>query len=353
MKIAVTGIGLVTAMGDDFWDCVSKGINKGVEVTGFKRGPSRFMDLALSAAEKSVSDAGLSKELLRNTGVTLSTSKGSVLNGDIACNGLMPNVIGQEFGCFGPVLNVISACATGLNSIIIGCNIIRSGRAKTVIAGGVDSCLNEFTISAFSKLGVLSKDGVCRPYSRNRSGFVLGEGAGVVILEDLEQAKERDADIYGCISGWSTLSDAYHMTSLDPSGEAAAKAIELCLKRSGTHIEEVDYINTHGTGTLQNDLAETKGLKRVFGSKAYDLVLSSTKAVTGHLLGASGVVEFVIGLLAMRNSFVPPTVNLTDPDPLCDLNYTPNTGREYNIENFLTLSYGFGGHVACVKGGRT
>lgn len=321
MRIVVTGIGLVTPFGENLWESVSSGrVNRfaGLRVCG-------FVDLAREAMNKAISDAGLSR--LDDVGVTISSSKGRD----------MPSLIGTN----APVINVISACATGLNSIIIGVNIIRTGRAKIVLSGGVDSCLNEFMLSGYRKLGVLARDGICRPYSKNRSGFVISDGACVIVLEELEHARQRRAKLYGEITGWAALSDAYHITSMDPSGEAIAHAIRLCI---GGHI---DYINTHGTGTIENDLIETRAIKKIFG---YDVPLSSTKGVTGHMLGASGALEFVIGLLAMKEGFIPPTANLDEPDPLCDLDYTPNIGRRHTINRFLTLSYGFGGHVACVEG---
>lgn len=330
MRIVVTGIGLVTPFGDNFWECVLKGRCAGVRVCGC----AGFIDLAREAMGKAISDAGLSQ--LDDVGVTISSSKGRVVQG-LALN--MPSLIGTN----GPVINVISACATGLNSIIIGANIIRTGRAKVVLSGGVDSCLNEFMLYGYRKLGVLAKDGICRPYSKNRSGFVISEGACVIVLEELEHALDRNAKLYGEITGWASLAEAYHMTSMDPSGEAIVRAIKLCI--SGP----IDYINTHGTGTIENDLIETQAIKKIFG---YDVPLSSTKGVTGHMLGASGALEFAVGLLAMKECFIPPTANLDEPDPLCDLDYTPNIGRPAGIDRFLTLSYGFGGHVACVEGSK-
>lgn len=347
MRVVVTGIGLVTPLGDAFWECVSQGVVKGFKINGYKEGPDRFIDLALDAAQKAILDSKLSPQILYTAGVTVSSSKGNIVYRQITN---MPNVIGEKLGCFGPTINTISACATGLNSIIMGANIIKTGRAKVVIAGAADSCLTDFVISGFSRLGVLAKDGVCRPYSRNRSGFVLSEGAGVVVLEELEHARARNAGIYGEITGYASLSDAYHETSPNPSGETIIKAIDVCLKKSGTNRDEIDYINTHGTGTKENDFVETKALKKVFGKKAYDIPINSTKAVTGHMLGASSAVEFVVGLLAIKNGFIPPTANIGEPDPLCDLDYVPRIGRKKRVNKFLTLSYGFGGHIACVEG---
>jgi 3-oxoacyl-[acyl-carrier-protein] synthase II len=349
MRIGVTGIGLVTPFGNDLWECVSKGISKGFKIEGYKTGKDRFIDIAKHAAKKAIQDSNLTKDILKNTGVTLSSSKGGIIFNDVIN---MPNYIGEEFGCHGPSLNIISACATGLNSIIIGLNIIRSGRAKVVISGAVDACLNEFIRAGFSKLGVLAKDGICRPYSKNRSGFALSEGACAIIVEELEHAKKRGAKIYAEITGWASLGDAYHITSLNPSGDTIVNAIKICLQKSGANPEDIDYINTHGTGTIENDCVETVALKKFFGNKISKIPISSTKGVTGHMLGATGAVEMAICLLAMQKKYVPPTANFEFPDPLCDLDYTLNRGRPHLINRFLNLSYGFGGHVTCIEGKR-
>lgn len=349
MRVVVTGIGLATPLGNQFWECVSKGIIKTFCVSGYEKGALKIEYLLLEAVKKAVSDANITDDLLKKSANTVSSSKGTVIYRRINLDGFMPNIISRHFGCTGPSLNIISACATGLSSIIIGANIIKSKRASTVIAGGVDSCLTDFVISAFDKLGVLAKDSVCRPYSKNRSGFVLSEGACVVILEEFSQAKSRGAAIYGEITGFSSLGDAYHITSMNPNGDTIKKAVEICLNRSRTSLHEIDYINTHGTGTIENDLIETKALKDMFTFNRCNIPLSSTKPVTGHMLGASGAGEFIIGLLAMKEQFIPPTINLNEPDPLCDLDYIPNIGRKKNINKFLKLSYGFGGHVSCVE----
>jgi len=342
MRIVVAGIGVVTPLGDDYWECVSKGMVKGYSVRGYENSRNRLLDITNNAMKKASLDAGLSSEELEATGVTISSSKGNISQ--------VVQDLASGIKCEGPKLNVVSACATGLNSIIMGAGLIKTGRAKVVLAGGADSCKTDFITSAFSKIGVLARDNVCRPYSRNRSGFVLSEGACVVVLEEYEHAKKRNAKIYGEVSGWSSLSDAYHITSLDPLGTTIACAIEQCVDKAGVLLGEIDYINTHGTGTIGNDLVETTAIKKVFGKEAFKIPTSSTKAVTGHMLGASGAFEFVVGLLAMRESFIPPTANYDEPDPLCDLDYTPNIGRKKELSNFITLSYGFGGHIAVVSG---
>jgi len=233
-----------------------------------------------------------------------------------------------------------------LHSVIMGARLIRSGRAKIVLAGGTDACLTEFMQSAYSRLGVVTSD-CCRPYDRNRSGFVLSEGAAVLILEEEQYACQRGAGIYGRISSWASVSDSYHLTSFDPAADTLSRAIDLCRERSGS--QPLDYINTHGTGTVSNDLVETQAIKKSLGKAAWQVPLSSVKPVTGHLLAASGSLELIISLLAMKEDFIPPTANLTVPDPLCDLDYTPRAGRKADINRSLTISSGFGGHVAVLE----
>ncbi len=349
MRIVITGLGLITPLGNDLWECVSKGITKDFKIQGYKTGKDRFIDIAKDAARRAIQDSSLSKNILKDAGITLSSSKGGIIYKDVFN---MPNLIGEEFGCSGPTLNVISACATGLNSIIIGLNIIRSGRAKVVIAGAADACLNNFISAGFARMGVLARDSICRPYSKNRSGFVLSEGACAIIIEDLDHAKNRGANIYAEITGWASLGDAYHITSLNPSGDTLVNAIRICLQKSGSRPEDIDYINTHGTGTKENDAVETIALKKFFGKRAYEIPISSTKGVTGHMLGATGAVETAICLLAMQENYVPPTANFECYDSSCDLDYTFNTGKKHFINRFLNLSYGFGGHVSCIEGKR-
>ena len=396
-KIVITGIGLITPLGDtisDFWEAVSKGsspedfavsgvngntpfnqwksalkgdkkLGDGV-VSGAQRSNARgtirgnlsttprFIKLGLLAAQKAVADAKLFPATLTEAAVTISSSKGSLPLSDFGAGmfngapGEAGRYVAREFGCCGPVLNVISACATGLDSIISGARLIKAGRTKTVLAGGVDACLTDFMISGYSRLGVLA-DGLCQPYDNKRTGFVLSEGAAVFVLEEETQARLRGAKIYGELSSWASFNDGYHITSADPEAETLAGAVRQCLQRSGTKPDAIDYISTHGTGTKENDVLETKGLKKSLGECVYGIPMSSIKPVTGHMLAASGALEFITGLLAMENNFVPPTININDPDPLCDLDYVPNIGRSHTVNNFLTFSSGFGGHVAVAE----
>lgn len=356
-SVVVTGIGLVSPIGnskENFWDAVSCGKppykpeDKCYRVEEDCRESDRFIKFALSAAINAVNDAGLTGEMLKKAAVTVSSSKGGIGFIDKSSGWLFPNMAARTcaeyFGVAGPSINVISACATGLNSIIIGANLIKTKRAKLVLCGGTDACLSEFVIAAYNNLGVLAKD-YCRPYDKKRSGFKLSEGASVVILEEKLHAYNRSAKIYGEITGHASLGEGYHITSLDPAAETIKEVIDLTCSDK----DKIDYINTHGTGTIGNDITETLALKKAFGESVYNIPMSSSKAITGHMLGASGAIEFVVGLLAMSKNFVPPTANLKIPDPLCNLDYTPCVGRKHNINRFLTLSYGFGGHVCGIE----
>lgn len=358
VDVVVTGIGLVTPVGDtieSFWDAVS---GDGVSDYSVKKqysGCGRFIHFALNAASSAVRDAVLSlpeeEDMLSGAGVTISSSKGGIgyMEGEkTSFHDMYPymasSICAERFGCYGPCLSVISACATGLSSIIIGVNLIKTGRAKVVLSGGTDSCLTEFMISAYSRLGVLSGD-YCRPYDKRRTGFKLSEGAAVVVLEEKNSALNRNVKIYGEITGVASLNEGYHITSINPDAETIKEAIKL----ASQDVSSIDYINTHGTATIENDIIETLALKKAFGKYADTIPMSSTKAVTGHMLAASGAAEFIVGLLAIKENFVPPTMNLSCPDPRCDLDYTPIKGKRRELRKFLTLSYGFGGHVCAVE----
>ena len=360
MKTVVTGIGFVTPLGtkvEDLWESVcSSGVLYHARVNGMGSHTNdkipRFVRVGLEAADNAARDAGLNNGLLKECGMTISSSKGDVEryfnnNNELALPHSAGRFIARELGCQGPILNVVSACATGIDSILAGERIIKTGRAKIVLSGGTDACINDFMVSGYSKLGVLTKD-KCSPYDKKRDGFSLSEGAAVVVLEEKQHALSRRAQIYGELGGGASLHDAYHITSMDPGADAITEAIKLCMKRAGTSYNDIDYINTHGTGTKINDIVETKAIKQVFKEHSSNIPLSSVKPITGHMLAASGTLECIIGLLAMKNNFIPPTANLTDPDPLCDLDYVPQKGRKHTVNRFLSLSYGFGGHVAVV-----
>jgi len=259
--------------------------------------------------------------------------------------------IAMRYGAKGPNIAIASACATSAHALGEAAEIIRRGDADIMIAGGAEAAVSPLALGGFCSLRALSRRNdeparASRPFDRDRDGFVMAEGAGVVILEDLGQAEKRGARIHGEILGYGSTADAYHITDPQPEGEGMAASMQVALRDAGISPEDVDYVNAHGTATPVGDSAETKALKRVFGARAYKLPTSSTKSVTGHLLGAGGAVEAIACLCAMRDSIAPPTTNLDTPDPECDLDYVPNVAREVPIRTTMTNSFGFGGHNA-------
>ena len=250
-------------------------------------------------------------------------------------------------GAKGPNSCVVTACATGTHSIGEAARLIQYGDADAMFAGGTESVITPLCIGGFNAAKALSHrnddpQGASRPFDRDRDGFVIGEGCGVVMLEELEAAKKRGAKIYGEVIGYGLNGDAYHITATAPNGEGASRCLKLALNNAGVNKEDVDYINAHGTSTGA-DATETKAIKTTFGNHAYKLAVSSTKSMTGHLLGAAGGVEAIFTLLAMQKGLIPPTINYTNPDPECDLDYVPNVARERNLNICVSNSFGFGG----------
>ena len=251
------------------------------------------------------------------------------------------------FGAKGPNSCVVTACATGTHSIGEAARFIQYGDADVMFAGGTESVITPLCVGGFNASKALSTrnddpQGASRPFDKDRDGFVVGEGGGVLILEELEIAKKRGAKIYGEIIGYGLNGDAYHITAPSPRGEGAARCLKLALNNAGINKEDVDYINAHGTSTTA-DATETQAIKTTFGDHAYNLAVSSTKSMTGHLLGAAGGVEAIFTLLAMQKGVIPPTINYTTPDPECDLDYVPNKAREKNLNICVSNSFGFGG----------
>jgi 3-oxoacyl-[acyl-carrier-protein] synthase II len=261
--------------------------------------------------------------------------------------------ISITFGAKGPNETVVTACASGTNAIGDAFKIIQRGDAEMIITGGTEAAVTPMAVAGFCSMRALSTrnddpKGASRPFDRDRDGFVLGEGAGIIILEELEHALRRGAKIYAEIIGYGMSADAHHITAPAPEGAGAAAAMRKAIADAGIEIEEVDYINAHGTSTEYNDKFETEAIKQVFGKHAYDIVVSSTKSVTGHLLGAAGAIEAIASVLAIQNKYVPPTINYTTPDPECDLNYMPNKGESRDIMVVMSNSLGFGGHNASI-----
>ena len=390
-RVAITGLGCVSAMGlgrQAFWDgiragrpairplsilrCENLGIRVGAQVPGYD--PSchfdakrlslldRFSQFALLAAREALDDAGLelTDGLGRQTAVILGTGTGGKTTDDDAFRELygkgnprvQPSVIPRlmvsaatsqltiEFGITGPAFTVSSACSSANHAIAQAFWFVRQGVAPVAIAGGTEACFTFGTMKAWEALRVMAPD-TCRPFSRDRRGMVLGEGAGIVILESLEAARERGAEVYAELAGAGMSADAGHL--IQPSEAGGAQAMEMALGDAKLSPREVQYINAHGTGTQANDVTETRAIRRVFGAHADRLAVSSTKSMHGHALGASGALELVATVLAMRDQLAPPTANFTETDPECDLDYVPNTCREMPIEAALSSSFAFGG----------
>ena len=256
--------------------------------------------------------------------------------------------IAIRFGVKGPNTCVVTACATGAHSIGGAFRAIQYGDAEAMIAGGTEANLTPLTVGGFNAMRALSTrngepEKASRPFEKNRDGFVVAEGAGIVILEELDHALKRKAKIYGEVSGYGYTGDAYHITAPSPGGEGAARCMRMALKDAGMRPEEVDYINAHGTSTSLNDLTETEAIKTVFGEHAYKVPISATKSMTGHLLGAAGSTEAIFTLLTIQDGVIPPTINYQEPDPQCDLDYVPNVARRQSVTTAISNAFGFGG----------
>jgi 3-oxoacyl-[acyl-carrier-protein] synthase II len=398
-RVVVTGVGVVSPLGSGNqknWEGVTAGRSGIGRITRFDASdlpvqiagevpdfnPEEFIDkkeikkmdlfiqYALGAAHYAMQDSGLliNEENAERVGVLVGAGLGglptieryhsAMLEGGykkispffipMLIINLAPGHISMKYGAKGPNLSTVTACTTGTHSIGDAYQIIRRGDADAMIAGGCESTVTPLGIGGFAVMRALSDrndspETASRPFEKNRNGFVMGEGAGIVILEEYEGAKKRGAKIYAEIVGYGMTGDAYHLTAPAPEGEGAARCMRMALKNAGVNPEEIDYINAHGTSTPMNDLYETKAIKTVFGSYARKVMVSSTKSMTGHLLGAAGGVEAVYTLLAMENGVIPPTINYVEPDPECDLDYVPNTARVASIRYALSNNYGFGG----------
>ena len=331
----------------------------------------RSAHLSIFAAEQALLDAGLDTEsrLGDEVGIVLGTGIGGIgatedavriydtrgpsrIN-PLAITQLMPNSstgqVAIRFGIEGPSLTITTACAASANSVGEAKNLIERGVVNTVVAGGTESGTTPMTIGAFAQIRALSTNNdspkeACRPFDKNRDGFVMAEGSTILVLENEETAKKRGAKIYGYVDGYGSTTDAYHITAPSEGGEGAVRAMKKALEDAGVNKEEINYINAHGTSTPINDKNETMAIKSVFGEVAKSTTISSTKSMTGHLLGGAGAFEAMVSLLVMQNNKVPPTINLTTADDECDLNYTPNVSIDLEVNKVMSNSFGFGGH---------
>jgi 3-oxoacyl-[acyl-carrier-protein] synthase II len=404
-RVVVTGIGCVTPVGNDVattWSAILGGKSGAADITKFDASawPVRFacelkgfdplscMDrkeakradpytqYAMAAAVQAMNDAGFGEGkgyVPEETGVIIGSGIGGLSSfedehdvyrergqskispffipkfiADIAAG-----IVSMRFHAKGPNYATVSACATSAHAIGDATRTIQYGDADVIIAGGSEAAVTPMSIGGFANMKALSERNdspatASRPFDATRDGFVMGEGAGIVILEELEHAKRRGARIYAEVAGYGATGDAHHLTAPAPEGEGAQRAMRRALKDAGLEASGVQYINAHGTSTPANDLNETKAIKAVFGSHAAGVNVSSTKGATGHMLGAAGSVEFILGTLAIQHNIIPPTINYETPDPECDLDYTPNKPAQRRVDVVLSNSFGFGGHNVCL-----
>jgi 3-oxoacyl-[acyl-carrier-protein] synthase II len=405
-RVAITGIGAVTPLGNDAkatWKRLLAGESgidfiRAFDASEFPvqiagevkdldpedvvspkkaRNVDRVVLFSLAAAREALEDAGMNGYRADRTGVVL----GSCIGGfnqlmqqyDILKERgpnrvspfFLPNVlvdspsgqVAMELGIRGPNYAVVSACATGSHSIGEGAELIRNGYADAVLAGGAEGCIHPLILAGFCAMrGLAAEDEdptlASRPFDATRAGFVMAEGAGVVMLEDLESAQARGARVYAEVLGYGASNDAYHMAAPDPDSVGVVEMMRQALERAGVEPGQVGYINAHGTSTPLGDLAETKAIKDVFGDGAYDIPISSTKSMVGHMFGAAGAVEAIVCAFAIHEGVIPPTINYRNPDPECDLDYVPNEAREAEVGVALSNAMGLGGHNGCVLLGK-
>lgn len=401
-RVVVTGRGVISSVGvdiDSFWESLIKGKSGVDKITHFDasefdsqiagevndfqppsflsskdlRRTPRFVQFALAAAQQALIESNLNLDKIDpyQIGVIIGSGVGSLETVEKEHKTLLekgpkklspfmiPMLLTNEaagnvamhFKLKGVNLCPVTACASGAHGIGEAYRVIREAKADVVVAGGTEACIVPLGVGGFCALKGLSRRNdqpqrASRPFDRDRDGFVMAEGAGIVILEELEHAKKRRATIYGELVGYGATCDAYHITAPDPSGEAPAKAMSIALEDAGVSLDQRIYLNAHGTSTKLNDWTETQAVKNTFGEKAKDIFISSTKSITGHALGAAGAIEFISCCLVINNKIIPPTINYENPDPECDLNYTPNQAKELDVSVAMSNSLGFGGHNA-------
>lgn len=379
LKNGVSGIGRVQAFDTTNYDCQIGGEIRNFEPKDFFKNPKdarradRFSQLAMAAAKMAMTDCGVDMEKVDRTrfgaivssGIgglktledqhTILLAKGPSRVSPFTIPMLISNMggglISMEFGLKGPNLCIVTACATSSNAIGESWRMIKFGDADMFLAGGSEASIVTVGMAAFSAMKALSTrnddpQAASRPWDRDRDGFVMSEGAGVVVVEELEHARARGAKIYCELNGYGLSADAYHMTAPPPDGEGAVRAMQMALAHAKITPDQVDYVNAHATSTGLGDVCETRAIKTVFGEYARKVSISSTKSMTGHLLGGAGAVEMAACALAIRDSVIPPTINLENPDEECDLDYTPNVAKEKKVRVALNNSFGFGGHNA-------
>lgn len=401
-RVVVTGMGAITPVGNDIdtmWANMLAGVNGVEKITSFDTSdlkvhlagtvknfePEKYIEkrelrkldiycqYAIAAAQQAVDDSGILGNINEERfGVYIGAGIGglhSFVNNVTALNEggprkvspfFIPMMIGNiatgnvaiRFKAKGVSLSVMSACATGTHSIGEAFHAIKDGYADAIIAGGTEAVIAPLTIAGFQNMKALSTnedpETASRPFDKNRDGFVMGEGAGMLVLEEYEHAKARGAKIYAEFAGYGNTCDAHHVTAPDPEGAGLARAIKIAMAEAGTTDDDQLYINAHGTSTHLNDLTETMAFKSALGEKAYDANISSTKSMTGHMLGATGAIEAIVSVLTLRDGMIPPTIHLNEQDEELDLNYTPNKEVKRDVTVAASTNLGFGGHDACV-----
>jgi 3-oxoacyl-[acyl-carrier-protein] synthase II len=379
LQNGVSGIELVQAFDTTGYDCRIAGEVRGFEPKDFFKNPKdarrtdRFSQLAMAAAKMAMADCGIDMEKVdrRRFGAIVSSGIGGLKTLEdqhaillakgpsrvspftipMLISNMGSGLISMEFGLKGPNMCIATACATSNNAIGESWRIIKFGDADIFLAGGSEASIVTVGMASFSSMKALSTrnddpHAASRPWDRDRDGFVMGEGAGVVVVEELEHAKARGAKIYCELTGYGLSADAFHMTAPPPDGEGAVRAMQMALKHARITPDQVDYVNAHATSTGLGDVIETRALKTVFGEYAHTVSISSTKSMTGHLLGGAGAIEMAACALAIRDSVIPPTINLENPGEECDLDYTPNVAKEKKVRVAVNNSFGFGGHNA-------
>jgi 3-oxoacyl-[acyl-carrier-protein] synthase II len=405
-RVAVTGLGAVTPVGNDApstWRAAVAGVSgidfiRAFDASGFDvkiaaevkdfdpsgvaspkevRKLDRYVLLSLAAAKEAVEDAALADFDPARVGIVFGSAIGGFLGimeqhdvllergADRVSPNFLPNVLvdsasGQlaiSLGIRGPNYAVVSACATGSHAVGEGAELIKRGDVDAVLAGGAEACMHPLILAGFSAMRGLAVEDehpprASRPFDATRAGFVMGEGACVLLLEEYERARARGAEIYAEVLGYGASNDAHHMAQPDPASVGVVEMMRAALARAGVAPEQVDYVNAHGTSTPLGDAAETRAIKDVFGEHAYRLAVSSTKSVMGHCFGAAGAIEAMMCVLAIRDGVLPPTINYEHPDPECDLDYVPNEARQADVRIALSNAMGLGGHNGCVLVGR-
>ena len=399
-KVVVTGLGIISPIGNninEFYNSLKSGKNGIKEITHFDTEDfnvkiageasinlndffsnkdlnklDRFTAFSLIAADEAIKQSNINNNINhKRTGVIIGSGIGGIGTFEKQHKRLLkhpkrvspyfiPTMISDiaaghisiKYGYKGINYGIVSACATGTHAIGNAYRQIKYGDADIMVAGGSEASITPISIAGFSNMKALTKNpdinSASRPFDLNRNGFVMGEGAGILILENKKHAIKRNANILCEISGYGATADAYHLTTPTPGGLGAIESMKIALKENNTKHTEVDYINAHGTSTIYNDKNETSAIKNVFKQHAKQLSISSTKSMTGHLLGAAGAIESIACILALNNSFVPPTINYSTPDPECDLNYTPNKSIDKSIKYAMSNTFGFGGHNATI-----